>query len=198
MSDNKKKLDYKPVLVLTLIVTITALVLIIAERGIRTDENTLGGVLGEKCILLMGDGEFEIVLDWLEAGYTIERPKEIAKLIINTDNNTIAFQVITKGYNKDGLNILVVMNEDGSVRDLEVVKNSETPQIGTKVNERSFLENFIGQSKDVRIVKAQPRNAGEVAGITGATKSARGVADAVNIAISTYAELFNAEGVEDN
>jgi Na+-translocating ferredoxin:NAD+ oxidoreductase RnfG subunit len=184
--------DFKPALVLALVVVTATMLLVIMERSLQADESVLSGALKERCIEFMGEGEYEVVLDWLEAGYPIERPKGIAKLIINHDNGSIAFQTITKGYNKDGLNMLIIMNEDGSVMDLAVVQNSETPQIGTKVNERSFLDHFIGQLHEVRIVKGAAHD-NEVAAITGATMSARGVADAVNVSTRAYAQLFLGE-----
>jgi len=196
MIEKLKTFDFKPTVILAIIVTVTTILLVVMERSIQVDETVLSGAMKEKCVELMGDGEFEVVLDWLEAGYAVQRPHGVAKMIINTDTDIIAFQVITKGYEKDGLNMLIVMNADGSVRDLTVYQNSETPQIGTKVNERSFLDNFVGQFGDARIVKGATRNDGEVAAITGATKSSKGVADAVNIAINTYAELFLEAGGE--
>jgi Na+-translocating ferredoxin:NAD+ oxidoreductase RnfG subunit len=182
--------DLLPVLVLALITAATTILLVVMERGIQVDESVLSGTLREKCVQLMGEGEFKVVLDWVDAGYAIERPRGIAKLIINTDNDMVAFQVITRGYNPDGLNMLIVMNTDGSIKDLMVYINTETPQIGTKVNERDFLEHFIGLSEEVRIVRGAARNENEIAAITGATRSAQGVANAVNIAVEAYAELF--------
>jgi Na+-translocating ferredoxin:NAD+ oxidoreductase RnfG subunit len=90
--------------------------------------------------------------------------------------------------------MLIVMNGDGSVKDLDVYINTETPGIGDKVNERAFLESFIGMSEEVRVVRGAVRNDSEVAAITGATRSVQGVANAVNIAMNTYAELFLNEG----
>jgi electron transport complex protein RnfG len=182
--------DLMPIAVLALITAVTTVLLVVMERGIQADESVLSGTLKEKCIELMGDGEYKVVLDWVDAGYAIERPRGVAKLIINADNDSVAFQVIVNGYNRDGLNMLIVMNGDGSVRDLMVYQNTETPQIGTKVNERSFLDNFVGRGEEVRIVRGASRNDNEVAAITSATVSSRGVAEAVNIAIHTYDLLF--------
>jgi len=196
MIEKLKSFDFKPTVILAIIVTVTTILLVVMERSIKVDESVLSGAMKEKCVELMGDGEFEVVLDWLEAGYAVQRPRGVAKMIINTDNNVIAFQVLAKGYEKDGLNMLIVMNSDGSVKDLTVYQNGETPGIGSKVEERSFLEEFIGLSENTRIIKGATRNDSEIAAITGATKSSRGVSDAVNIAINIYAELFLEAGGE--
>jgi|GEM_PF-1030245 len=194
-----KDFNYKPCLILAVIIAIVTGVLVISERSLHSDNEAISGKLKDACFELMGEGEYEVVFDWLEAGYAIEKPQNVDKLIINTDSGALAFQVITKGYNKNGLNMLIVMNEDGSVKELTVVENTETPGIGTKVNDRKFLNNFIGKSSEVRIVKSAPKNNSEVSAITSATKSSRGVAEAVNIAVETYALLFGEDGeTEEN
>ena len=74
----------KPVIVLSLIMTIVSALLIVTYNltyvdtsGILTDE------LKAKCVFLMGDGEYEIVTDWKSEGYNIEKPENIEKLIKN-------------------------------------------------------------------------------------------------------------------
>jgi electron transport complex protein RnfG len=174
---------FRPAIVLSLVVAAAALLLSVLQQAVHVDESEISGVLLEKCTALMGEGEFELI----EA--EIELPKDVRKAIKHAESGAIAFQVVVKGYNKDGLNLLIVI-ENGSVRDLAIVENKETPGIGTKVTTDDYLGNFIGQTGDVKIVKGSARRDNEVAAVTGATKSARGVADAVNAAIEAYALLF--------
>jgi electron transport complex protein RnfG len=178
------KKDFVPILALAIITTVMTILLVVMNRAVQTDETEISGKLKEKCIELMGEGEFTT----LET--RIELPREVQRIITHNESGAVAFQVVVKGYNRDGLNMLIVMNEDGSVKDLVVYINAETPGIGSKVNERDFLENFVGRGEEVRIVRGTARQDNEVAAITGATRSARGVADAVNIAIYTYDLLF--------
>jgi len=184
--------DFKPAIILALITAVTTLLLVLMQGLIDTDEEGLTGRLKEKCIELMGEGDFTVITDW--GMYSIVRdgeiPGSIKKTIIHDETGTVAFNIVVKGYNRDGLDMLIVMNPDGSVRDVAVIRNTETPGIGTRVEEPSFLANFIGLSDTTRIVKSSPRNINEIAAITGATKSARGVSDAVNIAIEAYRLLF--------
>jgi electron transport complex protein RnfG len=189
--------DFKPAVILALITAAVTMLLVLMQNAIQSDEDELSGRLKELCVEFMGDGEFLVITDWgIYSRVTPEIPKSVKKTIINEDNRAVAFQIVVKGYNRDGLDMLIVMNEDGAVRDLAVVRNTETPGIGTRVEEPGFLENFIGLSEASRIIKGNPRNENEIAAITGATKSARGVSDAVNIAINTYAALFGGEYAE--
>jgi len=180
-----KNLDlkfFRPAIVLSIVVAVTALLLVVLEQAVQTDESEISGVLLEKCVELMGAGEFELIETEL-----LELPQSVKKVIKHSDG-TIAFQVVTKGYNKDGINLLIVINE-GKVENLAIVELKETPGIGDKVAADSFLGQFKEKSEAVKIVKSNPRGDSEIAAITGATKSARGVADAVNDALEAYALL---------
>lgn len=179
----------KPVLVLSLITTIVSALLIVTYNltyvdtsGIITDE------LMEKCVQLMGEGEYSIVTDWQAEGYAIEKPENIEKLIKKSDG-TVAFEIVASGYNKNGLDLLIAMNTDGTVKGVIVVSISETPGLGTKVDDEAFLGNFENLGENVTIVKNNPANEYEIEAAAGATYSSKGVASAVNAAISTYKEM---------
>lgn len=179
----------KPVIVLSLITTIVSALLIVTYNltyvdtsGIITDE------LMEKCVYLMGEGEYSIVTDWQAEGYSIQKPDNVEKLIKKADGS-VAFQIVTSGYNKNGLDLLVAMNADGTVKGISVVSISETPGLGTEVDNEDFLSRFVGLGDSVTIVKSKPANESEVEAVTGATYSSKGVASAINIAIETYKEM---------
>ncbi len=179
----------KPVIVLSLITTIVSALLIVTYNltyvdtsGIITDE------LREKCVYLMGEGEYSIVTDWQAEGYSIQKPDNVEKLIKKADGS-VAFQIVTSGYNKNGLDLLVAMNADGTVKGVSVVSISETPGLGTEVDNEDFLSRFVGLGDSVTIVKSKPVNESEVEAVTGATYSSKGVASAINIAIETYKEM---------
>ena len=85
----------------------------------------------------------------------------------------------------------------GSVKGISVAGISETPGLGTKVNDSAFLDKFSGKNEAVSIVKTAPKNENEIEAVTSATYSSKGVAKAVNIAITAYSETFGkAEGGE--
>lgn len=179
----------KPVIVLAAIMTIVSALLIVTYNltyvdtsGILTDE------LREKCTALSGEGEYRIITDWKAEGYSADKPENVEKLIKKSDG-TVLFQIITSGYTKNGLDLLIAMNDDGSVKGIEIVSIYETPGLGTKVDDKEFLEKFSGSSEKITIVKKAPTADNEIQAMTGATYSSEGIAEAVNIAIETYKEM---------
>lgn len=183
----------KPVIVLAAIMTIVSALLIVTYNltyvdtsGILTDE------LREKCVVLCGEGEYSIITDWKAEGYSADKPENVEKLIKKNDG-AVLFQIITSGYTKNGLDLLIAMNNDGSVKGIEIVSISETPGLGTKVEDKDFLSGFSGVSEEITIVKKAPAADNEIQAMTGATFSSEGVADAVNIAIKTYREMGAAQ-----
>lgn len=181
--------QFKPTIVLTAITTIVALLLIVTHIFTYVDTS---GVITDKlmdaCVEAMGEGEFAIVSDWQAEGYGIDKPDNVEKLIKKSDGS-IAFEIITNGYSKKGLDLLVAMNPDGSVKAVSVVSVSDTPGLGTKVKDSAFLAQFSGKLGQLTVVKKQPDGDGEVQAVTGATYSSKGVTEAVNIAAEVYSQL---------
>lgn len=112
------------------------------------------------------------------------------KKIVKTSDGRLAFEVVTKGYAKDGIDLTVGFDSNGNIIGVQINALAETPGIGTKVNEKSFLEQFSGKNNVLSIAK---KNVGEneVAAITGATYSTKGVVNAVNTAVCAYSEYVN-------
>lgn len=181
--------QFKPTIVLTAITTIVALLLIVTHTFTYVDTS---GIITDKlmsaCVEAMGEGEFEIVSDWKAEGYGIEKPDNVEKLIKKSDGS-IAFEIITNGYSKNGLDLLVAMNADGSVKAVSVVSVSDTPGLGTKVQDSAFLAQFSDKIGQLTVVKNQPGSDNEIQAVTGATYSSTGVTAAVNIAIDIYSQL---------
>ena len=110
---------------------------------------------------------------------------DIAKLIRNKSDGSLAFECLVKGYKK-GFDIMVGV-KDGAVAGGAIVSGGEeTPGLGTNTNDPEFLDNFKGISDKATIVKTAPSAAGEVQAVTSATFSSRGVATAVNTALEAF------------
>lgn len=179
----------KPVLVLSAITTIISALLIVTYNLTYVDTSgIITEALNQKCVDLMGEGEFRIVTDWEAEGYATAQPDDVEKLIVK-DDGTLAFEIISSGYSKNGLDLLIAMNKDGSVQGISVVKISETPGLGTNVNDDEFLRKFAQKKESVTIVKRTPSADNEIQAVTSATYSSKGVASAVNTAIRTYREM---------
>ena len=103
---------------------------------------------------------------------------EIEAIAVTPDGKT-AVQVCTDGYSKDGINILVGIDENGAVSGIEFVSLGETPGLGSKVRDiSSFREQFYGRSAV----------SDELDAVSGATYSSNGMEHAVNAAIEVYTQ----------
>ena len=101
---------------------------------------------------------------------------DILAIAVTPDGKT-AVQVCADGYSKDGINILVGIDENGKVSGIEFVSLGETPGLGSKVRDiPEFRRNFYGLSE----------SADDVDGISGATFSSKGMKNAVNTALDVY------------
>ena len=96
-----------------------------------------------------------------------------------TENSETAFKITVDGYSKGGIEVLVGIDESGSVCGIEFVSLGETPGLGTKIRDNAdFREQFMGASgTDYQFDT-----------ITGATYSSKGMKKAVDTAIEFYNE----------
>ena len=174
----------KPVIVLALITTIISALLIVTYNLTYKDTS---GIITEdmlaQCKMLAGEGEYSVVAD-----ISTQLPESVRKVITN-QNGDILFEIVANGYNKGGLDLLIYMNSDGSVGGISVISISETPGLGTKVNDPEFLNKFCGIAENAVIVKQAPVSENEVQAVTSATYSSKGVASAVNDAIEAYKSM---------
>lgn len=207
----------QPSLVLTLICLITCALLVIAyeatyvdNTGVITDEM----ITGLEEIYGTSDG-FEMKLD--ENG-NIYSPEGVT-CVLADGNGRFAYEITTDGYSSGGLHVLVGM-ENGSVSSVSILSIGETPGLGTKVQDSSFLDQFKGLSADmlpkeeeadssskklvwgskeeIESLKAEKEAASaeldsvfQLDAVTGATFSSNGMYRAVEIALDAY----NMEGV---
>lgn len=162
----------KPTLVLTLICVIASVLLVFAyeltkERIAEQKEKNFSSSVEA----LFGSNECRIV-------DLKNMPSNIETIAVTPDNKT-AVQVCTDGYSKGGINILVGIDENGSVSGIEFISLGETPGLGSKVrDEAGFRKQFYGQSQPITSFDA----------ISGATFSSNGMKEAVNSALEVYIE----------
>ena len=167
----------KPALVLMTICLVVAAALIVTYNLTNVDnEGVLTEELENACIEVLGEGEYSIVDTKIEG---------ISKVIKAESGNGIVIEVVASGYVKDGLDIVVGMNMDGEIEGVSVVNNAETPGLGTKVEEDSFISQFKGKSQKLSGV-ASASGDDEIEIISGATSSSDGMIDGVNAAIEAF------------
>ncbi len=211
----------KPPLVLTLICVITCGLLVAAYQatyvdstGVVTDELKAG------ITELYGSAEgFEMLKNDDGSVLTYEGVDSV----LSNGKNT-AFEVTADGYSTDGIHVLIGV-DGGSVSGISILSLGETPGLGSRVQEKSFLSQFGGVTKEMTVseesgetVKAKAvwgtrsrinelELDKEIMGgsgsgftldaISGATFSSKGMYSAVQTALNAYDEL-NGEDGEDN
>ncbi|MTI95590.1 MAG: FMN-binding protein [Firmicutes bacterium] len=89
-------------------------------------------------------------------------------------------QYLGGGYSSAGINVLVGIDTAGAVTGVEIFAHSETPGLGDKIENPSWLQRFEGQDFETGI---------DVDNISGATASAQGVIGSVRNALE-YVALY--------
>ena len=70
----------------------------------------------------------------------------------------------------------ILFSNNLSIKDLSILKQTETPGLGSRITESSFTDQFIGLSVSEVALKADN---GRIDAITGATISSEAVVDTV-------------------
>lgn len=189
--------SFRPALVLAAIAAIVSALVIITYNityvdtsAILTDKQAqaavsiYGGTAEDYSVMPTADWQMILHADEKSDLCRVEK-------VIKKNDGSLAFEVVVKGY-KEGYDILVGV-KDGVVAGLSVISTGEeTPNLGTKTADPSYLERFIGADGAVTIVSSAPKSDNEIQAVTGATYSSKGVASAVNIALEAYKTLNEA------
>ncbi|HRR76650.1 MAG TPA: FMN-binding protein [Ruminococcus sp.] len=161
-----------PSVVLTLICVISAVLLVFSheltkDRISEQKENKFN----ESVEALFGECDSKLIDDNFGKD-------EVQAIAVTSDGKT-AIQVVTDGYSKGGINILVGIDENGALSGIDFVALGETPGLGSKVRDiESFRKQFIGITEAPEDVDA----------ISGATFSSKGMRNAVAVAMDVYNE----------
>ncbi|MEG0132808.1 MAG: RnfABCDGE type electron transport complex subunit G [Clostridium sp.] len=91
------------------------------------------------------------------------------------------FNVIAKGGYGGDIELMVGIKNDGSISGITILKQSETPGLGSKATEPGFTDQF-------KTMKAEKELAigSDVQPITGATITSKAVTSGINTAINYY------------
>ena len=164
--------NVKPAVVLTAICVIASLLLVFAHELTKENiakqkelsfSNSVEALFGKTDSTLL-DTTFDV--DGVEA------------IAVTPDGKT-AVQVIADGYSKEGINILVGIDENGAVSGIEFVSLGETPGLGSKVRDNEdFRTQFYGDKAPGVGLDA----------LSGATFSSKGMKSAVDTALKVYTE----------
>lgn len=108
---------------------------------------------------------------------------------IYSDEQKIGYAFLAKGKGYGGeIKILVGLEDETTVKGIKIITQSETPGLGTRVAESSFMELFAGVAiNDVALRK----DGGQIDSITGATISSAAVINAVREEALRKVQLLN-------
>lgn len=102
------------------------------------------------------------------------------------DGEVVGYAVNTytrKGFSGN-ISLITGFKPDGTIINIAVLEQKETPGLGTKMNEPAFKDQFIGKNPSVFALKVK-KDGGPVDAITAATISSRAFCDAVQRAYNT-------------
>ncbi|MGN1113920.1 MAG: FMN-binding protein [Oscillospiraceae bacterium] len=168
-----------PTLVLTIICVIASGLLVFVHgltykdtTGVMTDELKAG------CEEIFGKDDYSILLDG-KTPVTFDTDG-IVSVITNSAKDKCLVELKQDGYSKDGLHLLIGINTDGAVEGIYFLEIGETPGLGTKVQEKSFVDKFKGFTADT--------NPDDIDNVTSATYSSKGMKAACQKATALYSE----------
>ncbi|MFA5676668.1 MAG: FMN-binding protein [Christensenellales bacterium] len=103
----------------------------------------------------------------------------------------ITADVITKGYSPD-MNLTIGLGADGFVKGVILGAHKETPGLGAKAADSSFIGLYTGKPTDnpLTVVKNPPSEKYEIEAISGATVTSKAITQAVNTVIDYYRQVL--------
>jgi electron transport complex protein RnfG len=108
------------------------------------------------------------------------------------DNVLVGYAV--KTYTDKGFSgrfwLMVGFKMDGSLKDVSVLEQNETPGLGTKMKEPKFKNQFLGKIPGIFKLSVK-KDGGDVDAITAATISSRAFCDAVQRGYDTIKDKFS-------
>ena len=114
--------------------------------------------------------------------------KEIVYKVYDPAGVHIGYCVETEGKGFGGaIGLMVGYDEKCEITGVRVVSHSETPGLGAKITQASFLEQYNGKAEDVTL-------GGEIDAIGGATISSRAVNEAINRASKSLQDVLSVSG----
>jgi len=174
-----------PVVVMTLVCVVVTL-LLATVNGVTRDRIAELAVQADTAFkrTILPDAQVFTDLD-VPAGHP-----DVSSVVEGTDaSGAIAGHVVTaasRGY-AGPVVVMVGFSPDGSILDVLVVEDDETPGLGKKVHEDAFLSAF-DQKDATAVFSVKPDDFAltRIDAVAGATISSRAVSDAVNKACAAY------------
>jgi electron transport complex protein RnfG len=118
-----------------------------------------------------------------------ERGKPINKIVLPAKKDgkifELAYGASAMGY-IDVIEVMVGFKPDGEVIGISIMRNIETPGLGSRISEPEFAEQFTGIDLETNQLSAE---GGKIDAISGATNSSIGVIKAVAVALQQFPQI---------
>ncbi|SHE67918.1 RnfABCDGE type electron transport complex subunit G [Alkalibacter saccharofermentans] len=100
------------------------------------------------------------------------------------------FKSVPRAYGGE-ITVLTGISIDGTVTGMRIVSHTETPGLGAKATDGSFMAQFENQSatSPLQVIKSGTPGQNEISAITGATITTEAIAQGVNYSIEMFNEL---------
>lgn len=194
MNQNQFQEEIVPILVLTIIVCISVIALSIINS---LTEGPIEDAEKEKIEELLKEQFPEL------DSYKEDTPATDVFTVYSETGSIIgyAFNIDANGYSSDPIKILVAIEnttlaeDDIILRGISIISNTETPGLGAKVTEDSFLEPFVSINLNDVYLRD---DGGKIDAISGATISSSAVVDAIQKDTrSRVTQILDAQEGED-
>jgi len=113
---------------------------------------------------------------------------------LDSGSNVIGyvFTTVAKGYGGD-VKVMTGIDTDGKITGVTPLTLNETPGLGMKAKETSFLSQFAGKVQGITVNKSTPGD-NEIQALTGATITSKAVTSCVNQAFDIFYGIKEANG----
>ncbi len=137
-----------------------------------------------------------IEADFKDITNTLPENEKITAVYEGSKNGKIqgyCVSVLGEGYGGD-ISMVVGVNSDSAVAGIKIIKHSETPGLGSKAVNDDFRSEYTGKKTPLSVVSGGGAKESEINAISGATKTTKGVTDAVNMACEYLRQNFLLKG----
>ena len=181
-----------PPLVLTIICIVVSGLLVLAYNATYVDNTgVLTDDMKKGCEEIFGKGDYEIMLDGegdSKTPVTFDT-EGVNSIITDKDNGRCVIEITEDGYSKAVQcdkalslyeHLLIGINSEGTIEGIEFLSIGETPGLGTKVQDDSFLSKLKGFGVDT--------DENSIDNVTAATYSSKGMKSACKKAVKLFDE----------
>ena len=145
-----------------------------AYRAVFTDAESFEELTFDKAAAeeMMAAGGFNDLID------------NVQEAIIGGEVAGYVITVTAKDGSQGSITLSVGIRNDGTVNSYSITSHSETPGLGKKATEASFIEKFENKNvSEFVVVKTEPVSENEIDAIAGSTITTKAVTNAVNAAL---------------